>query len=51
MFAEWDRRFAADRAAFLESIAPLLRGSPTSYGELVAQWFLKLHTAEAAKCA
>ena len=41
-FTEWDRRYREDPRAFENEAARLLRGTPESYGESCAPYFISI---------
>lgn len=41
-FTEWDRRFREDPSNFMSEAQRLLEGTPESYGQACAPYFLKI---------
>jgi len=41
-FTEWDRRYRDDPEAFEAEAVRLLKGTPATYGEACAPYFMKL---------
>ena len=41
-FTEWDRRYRVDPEAFQSEAARLLKGTPQSYGDHCAPYFLQI---------
>ena len=41
-FTEWDRRYREDPEAFMNAAARLLKGTPETYGEAAAPYFVSI---------
>lgn len=41
-FTEWDRRYREDPEAFESEATHLLKGTPETYGDVAAPYFLKI---------